>query len=134
MSIFKQIRNSKRCFNIVFLLALALLNGMYSQSYYAMPIVSEKAQLTLFDHSSHQENTMASMHAAHDLMQQNDCMDSDGACKSQCAWHCLLTQAVQPIPLYIDASTVIVAVVPNYQSKYAASAVFETKFRPPISV
>lgn len=136
MSIISQIRNSKQCLLVVVLLALALINGLYSQSYIAIPVNSSPQPEMSANHSQHSESSdhvMNSEHSAHQLAQFSNCT-SDAVCKSQCAWHCLLTQVVQPVALTIDASTVLVSIVPSYQSKITATAVVETKLRPPIAI
>jgi hypothetical protein len=136
MSIIAQMRNSKQCLRVVVLLALALIYGLYSQSYSAIP-VNSNAQLEMSaSHSQHSESpdlAMSSEHSAHQVAQYGDCT-SDAVCKSQCAWHCLLTQVVHPVAWSIHASAVLVAIVPSYQSKFAATAVFESKLRPPIAI
>ena len=134
MSIIAQIRNSKQCIRVVVLLALALINGLYSQSYSAIPISSNIQLEISANHSQHSESAgqvMGSEHSMHQVAQYADCT-TDAVCKSQCAWHCLLTQVVHPVALSIDASAVFVTIVPSYQSKITAAAVFETKLRPPI--
>ncbi len=136
MSIIAQIRNSKQCIRVVVLLALALINGLYSQSYSAIPVNSNIRLEMSANHSQHIENAdhvMSSEQSTHQVAQYADCT-SDAVCKSQCAWHCLLTQVVQPVAFSIDASAVLVTIVPSYQSKITATAVVETKIRPPISV
>jgi hypothetical protein len=136
MSIIAQIRNSKQCLRVVVLLALALINGLYSQSYSAIPVKSNTQLAMSANHSQHIESAdhvMSSEHNTHQVAQYADCT-SDAVCKSQCAWHCLLTQVVQPVAFSIDASAVLVTIVPSYQSKITATAVVETKIRPPITV
>jgi hypothetical protein len=80
--------------------------------------------------SGHFEN---STHAMHETAKPADC-GSDAICKTQCAWHCLLSQAMQPLTGMLAARTQIADKLPAYYSAMQPKSWLDLNLRPPISI
>ncbi len=131
MAIIQRIQQSKHCFYTVLLLALSLLNGLYSQTYSAMPMASSNTHTTNVSYMQHPES---SEHAMHETVKHGDCLGSDAVCKTQCAWHCQLSQAIQPLPSMLSIRLEIANQLLTYSPSSIASAKPELSLRPPISI
>jgi hypothetical protein len=112
------------------MLALSLLNGLYSQTYSSMPSATQSHQSNV---SSHEMHYASSEHMTHETAKHDDC-GLDGACKTQCAWQCQLSQAMQPLPVLLNVPVQIVNQLPTYQPRVALVASLDQGLRPPISI
>ncbi len=131
MAIIQRIQKSKWCFYTVLLLALCMLNGLYSQSYNAIAAPPQDAHAS--NVSQQHQHLANAEHAMHETAQHSDC-GSDAACKIKCAWHCQLSQAMQPLPSMLSIRVEIANQLLTYLPNSIASAMPELGLRPPISV
>lgn len=130
MSIIQRIQQSKHSLYTVLLLALSLLNGLYSQTYSAIPMASNNTHTTIVSYVQHPES---SEHAMHETVKHGECLGSDAICKTQCAWHCQLSQALQPLPTRLNVPEQIASQLPTYQASIALTTSPELGLRPPIA-
>jgi hypothetical protein len=131
MAIIQRIQQSKRCFYTVLLLATCMLNGLYSQSYNTIAATSHASYASNASHQHH--NLASSEHAMHETSQHSDC-GSDAVCKMKCAWHCQLSQAMQPLPNMLSIDLQIASQLPNYDPSVIVKIRPDLSLRPPISI
>ena len=125
----QQIRASKRSFHVALLVMLSLFNGLYIQSITVMPSAPSHQHAENASHSDHSGN---SEHAMHGVAKLADC-GSDAVCKTQCAWHCQLSQAMQPLLGIQSSREQIANQLPTYYSAIQVSPWSDSRLRPPIS-
>lgn len=130
MAIIQRIQHSKHCIYAVLLLALFLLNGLYSQSYTSIPTATQSHHGSV---SNLEDHSASSEHASHETAMHDDC-GSNVACKTQCAWNCQLSQAMQPLPILLNVPVQIVNQLPTYQPHVAMATSLDQGLRPPISI
>jgi hypothetical protein len=68
----------------------------------------------------------------HEADQPADC-GSDAVCKTQCSWHCQLSQAMQPLPGLLTAPSQIADKLPAYYAVIQPRSWLDLNLRPPIS-
>jgi hypothetical protein len=129
MALIQQIRASRRSFHTALLVAFSLLNGLYIQSVTVMPLAPNHPHAEMSSHTGHSENAA---HAMHEAAKPADC-GSDAVCKTQCAWHCQLSQAMQPLSGVAIAHAQIIHQSPSYYSAIQPKSWLDLKLRPPIS-
>ncbi len=130
MAIIQRIRQSKQCFYTVLLLALSMLNGLYSQSYSAIVTSTQDTHVANTSHVQH--DVTLSEDFEHQTAQNGDC-GLDASCKIKCAWHCQLMQTMQPLHTSLSYSYHLSNPLPAYPLNFAYSARSDQGLRPPIA-
>ena len=129
MPILAMIRHSKLKAGAILVLALALLNGLFSQAYGPVPLL-EPLQISVAAHSQHHAGQDEAMHqqSAH-----SDCPGSDAVCTTKCAWSCQLSQAIAVITSPLSIEPRFISELPVFFPSVNLIPYLDIGLRPPIS-
>jgi hypothetical protein len=129
MPILAMIRHSKLKAGAILVLALALLNGMFSQAYGPVPL-PEPLQSSVAAHSQHHAGQDD---ATHQQPAHADCLGSDAVCKTKCAWSCQLSQAMPVVASPLSIETRFSMELPAYFPSVNLISYLDIGLRPPIT-